>query len=62
MMQTDGPAREVAMPLIILLIVLLIPLPVSALDPGPEDVYVRVVDVGAGLCIVPAAPRRPRWP
>jgi len=29
---------------------------VSALDHGPNDIYVRVVDVGAGLCCVVALP------
>ncbi|NKB82788.1 MAG: MBL fold metallo-hydrolase [Nitrospirales bacterium] len=30
--------------------------PAYALDPGPTDVYVRVVDVGAGLCTITAIP------
>ncbi len=30
--------------------------PIQALDPGPNDVYVRVVDVGSGLCAVAEIP------
>ncbi len=56
MMQTGCPAREATMPLLTLLAALLFPLPVFALEPGPEDVYVRVVDVGAGLCTVTVMP------
>lgn len=30
--------------------------PMMILDPGPEDVYVRIVDVGPGLCAVVLVP------
>ena len=30
--------------------------PTSGLQPGPEEVYIRIVDVGAGLCTVTKAP------
>ncbi len=44
------------MPTLILLTLLLIATPAAALQPGLEDVYVRVVDVGAGLCTVTTVP------
>jgi beta-lactamase superfamily II metal-dependent hydrolase len=41
------------MPLLSLLLALA---PLQGAQPGPEDVYVRVVDVGAGLCTIAKVP------
>lgn len=41
----------------LLVLALLIVPHANALDAGPDDVYVRVVDVGPGLCTVTKAPR-----
>ncbi|MCI0719614.1 MAG: hypothetical protein L0338_11695, partial [Acidobacteria bacterium] len=39
-----------------LVLALVLALPVAALDAGPDDVYIRVVDVGPGLCTVTKVP------
>ena len=38
------------MKLFLLAVFMILAIPAFALQPGPNDVYVHVVDVGAGLC------------
>ena len=42
------------MRIFVLLVVMMIATSATALEPGPDDAYVRVVDVGSGLCTVTA--------